>query len=388
MKNDGTIVGQNNINENTLRDISRKVSEGIEPQIIPHISLELIDDKEVIKVFVKGNDVPYSAFEIYYSRSFDEDKKLDIASLKALINRNGEPDRTTIEVASSQELSFEILKNMYINHGLKINQEKFEENLGFYTSDKKYNKLAELLSDNNDTSIKVVTFAGNDKSIMLKRTEYGGKCLISSVNNVLDYMESINETKVKVGSRERQEEKYFDYNCFKEAWLNAVVHNRWVNGAPPAVYIYDDKIEIVSDGGLPSALTIEDYFSGVSKPVNEKLLRIFSDLELIDRTGAGESLIVKKYGREIFKISKETIRIFIPLNKELLEQVPSNNYNKLNDSEENILKLISENAKITTKEIMAKTNLSESYVNKIFHLLKEKLMIERIGSKKMVIGKL
>lgn len=216
---------------------------------------------------------------------------------------------------------------------------------------------------------------------MLKRNEYGGKCLITSVNNVLDYMGIFNETKVKVGPHERQEEKYFDFNCFKEAWLNAVVHNRWVNGAPKAVYIYDDKIEIVSDGGLPSSLTIDDYFSGVSKPVNEKLLRIFSDLELIGRTCQGVALIVKKYGRDIFKISKETIRIFIPLNKELLENIP-NNKTLLNESELEILNKIKDNPQITTKELVNKTKLSESYINKIFHSLKEKNIIKRIGSNK------
>lgn len=384
VKNDGTIVGQKNINENTLRDVSRRISEGIEPQIIPHISLELIGDLEVIKVTVSGKDIPYSAFGIYYSRSFDEDKRLDTVSLKALMNKDGEPDRTIYEISDNQDLSFEILKNLYINHGLKINQMKFEENLGFLTTDGKYNKLAEILADKNNVSIKVVTFAGTDKTVMLKRTEYGGKCLISSVYNVLDYMESINETKVKVGGGAREEEKYFDFDCFKEAWLNAVVHNRWVNGAPPAVYIYDDKIEIISDGGLPSALTIEDYFNGVSKPVNEKLLRIFSDLELIDRTGHGVPMIVKRYGRDIFKISKETIRIFIPLNKDLLEtrhiKSEKDDYMDLNKSEKIVLNILKDNPRIITKELVSITNLSEPYINKILHSLREKGCVERKGA--------
>jgi len=32
-------------------------------------------------------------------------------------------------------------------------------------------------------------------------------------------MESINETKVKAGRFQRKEEKYFEFNCLKEAWL-------------------------------------------------------------------------------------------------------------------------------------------------------------------------
>lgn len=383
VKNNGDVVGQKQINENTLRDVSRRISEKIKPQIIPHISLELIEDKEVIKVYVKGRDIPYTAFEVYYSRSFDEDKKLAPNEIKSLINFDGEPDRTYMVEADNQNLSFKVLKGLYITHGLNSNTENFEKNIGLYTRNGKYNVLAELLADENRTSIKVVTFKGTDKSVMLKRNEYGGKCLITSVNNVLEYMESINETKVKLGGFEREEEKLFDFNCFKEAWLNAVVHNRWVNGAPPAVYIYDDKIEIVSDGGLPSSLTIDDYFSGVSKPVNEKMLRIFSDLDLIERTGHGVPMIVKKYGKDIFKISKETIRIFIPLNKAMLEDTKIPNViNNLNESEVSVLELIKNKPNITQREIAETLKLNTRTIGYIISSLKRKGYIERIGSNK------
>ena len=117
--------------------------------------------------------------------------------LKVLINREGEPDYIINKLSVNQDLTFKVLKGLYIANDVKINNEKFEENLGLKTSDNKYNFMAELLADTNDISIKVVTFAGKDKSVMLKRTEYGGKCLLVSVNNVLEYMESINETKVK-----------------------------------------------------------------------------------------------------------------------------------------------------------------------------------------------
>lgn len=46
VKNDGTVIGQKDINESTLRDVSRKVAEGIKPQVIPEISLQLIDDNK------------------------------------------------------------------------------------------------------------------------------------------------------------------------------------------------------------------------------------------------------------------------------------------------------------------------------------------------------
>ena len=56
--------------------------------------------QKVIKVSAKGNNIPYSAFGKYYSRSFDEDKQLSPEMLKALINREGEPDYITQKKAT------------------------------------------------------------------------------------------------------------------------------------------------------------------------------------------------------------------------------------------------------------------------------------------------
>ena len=380
IKNNGDIIGQKDLNENTLRDISRKIAEGIKPQIIPHISLELIQDKKIIKVFAKGNNVPYSAFGKYYSRSFDEDKQLSPEMLKALINREGEPDYIINKPATNQNLTFKMLKGLYLSNDKKINNDKFEENLGLKMSDNKYNFMAELLADENNISIKVVTFAGTDKSVMLKRTDYGGKCLLLSINNVLEYMESINETKVNVNGIKRKEEKYFDFSSFKEAWLNACVHTKWSEEIPPAVYIYDNRIEIVSNGGLPSALTREDFFAGVSKPINKKLLKIFSDLDYIDQTGHGIPLIVKNYGEEAFYISEHTIIVTIPLNKELLVDIKEKQ--ALNKSEKEILNLIKNNGNYRIVDFINLTNHSESYVNKILSSLKRKKYIKRVGSNK------
>ncbi len=380
VKNNGDVIGQKDLNENTLRDVSRKIAEGIKPQVIPNIALELVENKKIIKVYVRGNDIPYSAFGKYYSRSFDEDKVLSPQLLKALINREGEPDYIIQREASNQNLTFKMLKGLYLSNEININNEKFEENLGLLNNNNKYNLMAELLADNNNTSIKVVTFAGSDKTVMLKRTEYGGKCLLLSVNNVLEYMESINETKVKVGGVQRKEEKYFDFSSFKEAWLNACVHTKWSEEIPPVVYIYDDRIEIVSNGGLPSALTEKDFFAGISKPVNKNLLKIFGDLDYIDQTGHGIPLIVKNYGKEAFYISEHTVIVTIPLNKKLLEGYEEREILNLNEAETKILRLIKNDPTYKTTDFINLTGYSESYVNKIIYSLKEKKYIKRIGA--------
>ena len=389
VKNDGTVIGQKDINESTLRDVSRKVAEGIKPQVIPEISLQLIDDKKIIKVTVKGNANIYSAFERYYIRSFDEDKKVSPDMLRELINSKGEPDLIVNEPTIRNDLTFETLKGLYLIKGHKINNEQFENNLKLYTNDGRFNYMAELLSDNNDISIKVVTFAGKDKTVMLKRTEYGMKCLISAVNEVLEYMDVINETKVKLGGKKRIEESYFDYACFKEAWLNACIHTRWIEKIPPAVYIFDDRIEIVSNGGLPKALNKTDFFKGVSKPVNQALLNIFTNLDLIDQTGHGVPLIINKYGEQAFYISDNTIIVTIPINKELLEKVDKPNYEiELSETEQKVYNCISENENITISELADKVSIGDRQVMRVLNSLKDKNIIRREGSNKNGVWKI
>jgi len=389
VKNDGTVIGQKDINESTLRDVSRKVAEGIKPQVIPEISLQLIDDKKIIKVTVKGNANIYSAFERYYIRSFDEDKKVSPDMLRELINSKGEPDLIVNEPTIRNDLTFETLKGLYLIKGHKINNEQFENNLKLYTNDGRFNYMAELLSDNNDISIKVVTFAGKDKTVMLKRTEYGMKCLISAVNEVLEYMDVINETKVKLGGKKRIEESYFDYACFKEAWLNACIHTRWIEKIPPAVYIFDDRIEIVSNGGLPKALNKTDFFKGVSKPVNQALLNIFTNLDLIDQTGHGVPLIINKYGEQAFYISDNTIIVTIPINKELLEKVDKpNDEIALSETEQKVYNCIRKNANITISELSDKVSIGDRQVMRVLNSLKNKNIIRREGSNKNGVWKI
>lgn len=53
----------------------------------------------------------------------------------------------------------------------------------------------------------------------------------------------------------------------------------------------------------------EDFYAGISKPINKKLLKIFGDLDYIDQTGHGIPLIIKNYGKNAFYISEHTILI-------------------------------------------------------------------------------
>ncbi len=378
VRNDGEILGQQ-IGDRTLREISQGIANAIKPQIIPTIIMELCDDKNVIKVTVEGDEKPYSAYGKYYMRSADEDREISPQQLRNLMLSVS--DSIVNIVANNQELSFDQLKMLYAGNSLTLRENTFEQNLNLLTRDGAYNLMAAILADANSYSIKVAVFHGTDKTNLVKRNEYGYKCMLVAVKQVLDYMEALNDTVVDVGGSLRKESRLFDFPCFREAWLNACLHNRWSRQTPPAVYMFEDRIEVISVGGLPDGLTLEEFYEGKSKPVNLELQQIMVQLDYIEQTGHGVPLIVSKYGKEVFDITENFITVTIPLNKE------NNDLEKwkkelIDSKDEEILKLMKENSSIIVSEISRQVDLGTTTVTKRIRHLKEEGLVERKGSKK------
>ena len=293
-------------------------------------------------------------------------------------------DILTLIPAPVQTLTFNKLKIAFVTAGLTVDQTTFEDNTGLKNSDGKYNLMAFLLADENDISIKVATFAGKDKTNLVKRNEHGGTCLVTAIDKVLDYVESINETMVTMGNHRRTEEKLFDMASFKEAWQNACIHTKWDKGNPPAVYIFSDRIEIISTGGLPVDLNKEEFYKGISKPVNAKLQKIFGQLGYVEQTGHGIPLIISNYGKQAFDIMENFVNVTIPFNyvKKNSDGTDVDNEVSLNEAEQRVVNYISQKSNITIKELVEVSGYSDGYIRKILCSLKEKKVIERQGGNK------
>lgn len=381
VRNDGEIIGQQ-IGDRTMREISQGIANAIKPQIIPTIIMELCDDKNIIKVIAEGDEKPYSAYGKYYMRSADEDREISPQQLRSLMLSISD-SIVNIE-SNNQELTFEQLKTLYAGNHLTLRENTFKQNLNLLTRDRTYNLMASVLADTNSYSIKVAVFRGTDKTALVKRNEYGYKCMLVAVKQVLDYMEALNETVVDVGGSLRKESRLFDFACFREAWLNACLHNRWSRQTPPAVYMFADRIEIISVGGLPEGLTLEEFYEGKSKPVNLELQQIMVQLDYIEQTGHGVPLIVSRYGREAFDITENFITVTIPLNHKsnVENSFFQTSAGAVDSSDSKILELMKENASISVKEISKSVGLGTTTITKRIHCLKEKGIVERKGSKK------
>ncbi len=272
------------------------------------------------------------------------------------------------------------MKFYYLKNGLTINKDNFYRNAGLKVNGK-FNMLAELLADENSASIKVVRFSGYDKTKMLSRNEYGYKCLLISMKEANDYVVSLNETRVDLESGiARKEVKLFDTHAFEEAWTNACIHNKWIRNVPPAIYIFDDRIEIISTGGLPFGYSEDDFFSGVSRPINKGLFKIMGQLCMIEQTGHGNLVVVDKYGKDVFSINDSHITVTIPF--AFTPSMKQFDVNGLSPMQMKVLKVIKENPTFTIKEIATFCNIGTTRVGEVMRELKELKKIERIGGKK------
>ena len=380
VSNDGEVLGLNGqIGTETIKKVEMRIGEILKPNIVPNIIVEDYDGKKVIHVNAKGNRKPYSSSGDYRIRVGSSNKKIDPELLGELFFDSDSSSLESIECIN-QDLTFDTLKYFYKKNGLNINEKNFYKNANLQVNNK-FNMLAQLLADENDISIKVVRFSGLNKTRMLSRNEYGFKCLLVSMKEANDYVLSLNETRVDIESGlERKEIKLFDSHAFEEAWTNACVHNKWIRNVPPAIYIFDDRIEIISTGGLPYGYTKEDFYSGISRPINNGLFKIMGQLNLIEQTGHGNLVIVDKYGKNAFSINESHITVTIPF--AFTPSMKQISINDLSLTEAKVLLAIKDNPSFTIKDISRFCNLGTSRISELIKSLKEKGRLERMGSKK------
>jgi predicted HTH transcriptional regulator len=213
--------------------------------------------------------------------------------------------------SSHQDLNFEQLKIYYEGKGITLNKQ-FTNNLELLTEDGNFNYVAYLMADKNGTSIKVAKYNGIDRVDLIENEDYGYCSLIKSTKSVLDKMDLENKTITQITAIERDDKRIWSVIALKEAVLNAFVHNDYTTEVPPKFEIFDDRIEITSTGGLPNSLSQDEFFEGFSVPRNKELMRIYKDIGLVEQLGSGVPRILKSYGKECFKFSDNFLRMTFP----------------------------------------------------------------------------
>lgn len=375
------------IGKKTLIDVRNRIRDIVEPQILADIRECVSDDgKTYISVSAMGSNIPYSCDGRYYVRNASADENVSSELLRKML-ASGDADLIKQIEAESQNLTFAQLTTLLSGHDVHIVSSKsILKNYALLNTNDKYNLMAYLLSDQNDVSVKVVKFSGANKAAMSERTEFGRQCLLVSVKQVIDFLKASNITRVELSDGERKEISLFPFEAFREAWINACLHNSWNEGIPPAVYIFDDRIEVVSYGGLPYGLSKEGFFQGVSKPVNKALLTLFILSNYAEQSGHGIPTIVSVCGKDAFSFDDNLLRVTLKFafepdyvaERKAMEHMQT----KLTENQKKIYAFLIENPTTTLQNVADEIGLSLGGVKKNVAKLQEIGMLRRTGGKK------
>ncbi len=395
VRKDGQVVGVDNLDQTQLQ-IKDRIKNNIQPSTLGlfDVIVEKIDNQEVIKVVISsGTEKPYylrkkgRTPEGCYLRVGSSKERMTFEMIDNMYAKRVKNTLKEIE-APRQELTFNQLKIYYEEQGLQLN-ENFLKNLDLLTSEGKYNYNAFLLADENNVSIKVVKYLGTDKMDLVKNQEYGYRCIITATQRVLDRLEAENTVYAKIEYKGRKEVEMIDKKALKEAVINAIVHNDYSYGNSPIIELYSDRIEITSSGGLPQELSKTDFFRGVTAPRNKELIRVFKDVDLIENIGSGILRILKAYDKNCFIFMDNFLRVSFKYRENPFEYDQKinqeNDQRELSNIQNKIISLISQNSKITQKEMAKILEVSREKIKYNIAILKDMNIIDREGSNK--IGK-
>lgn len=302
------------------------------------------------------------------------------------ILRDGFP---TIENMPSkyQDLTFNKLFGYYGSRGILLKEETFKKNLGLLTDDGRYNIQAQLLSDNSQLPLRVTIFEGETKSANLFSVrEFGYNCLLYTLDELLRYGDVLNIIQADERNRivERKEVSLFESKAFKEAIINAVLHNKWVDGNEPMISVFSNRIEILSRGTLPPNQTLSGFYMGESVPVNDKLSDVFLQLHISEKSGRGIPTIVDTYGKEAIELRENAIVVKIPFNwiNEIGRKNAKKSKKTLTGSRQIILREIKNNPKITKQKLQNILDISSTAIDNNIRFLRNNGYIIRSGANK------
>ena len=379
----GNVIGMD-VGAGTVETIRNRIRSFVQPQVVPEISRHETDDgRSYISVRVTGYNIPYSCDGRYYIRNVSSNESAGPDVVAQLVMARG-IDLLKDQRSDLQELTFNTLFGIMVTRDLHPRKDAgFYRSHGMVDEHGMFNLTAYLISDQNSIPMQVVRFNGTDRTAVSSRTDFGGQSLIASARAILEHVSSYMLTEVDLSGGERTERNLFDFDAFREAWINACVHNSWGALVPPSVLVFFDRMEIVSYGRIPFPLAMDDFYNGDSRPVNRSLFELFTLVGLTEQSGHGVPTIVRSYGREAFHITDNGMVVTIPFSFEpdfARTRKAVEDVSDLDEDSRKVLRYLDSNPDAKLSDVAEETGIGLSSVKKIVSSLKSEGRLRNDGT--------
>lgn len=382
VKNNGDAIGQQ-VSENTLRDISRKIYEDINPTIYPSIN-EMSENPGVIEVSFSGLYKPYSAKGKFYIRVFDEDKQIEIKELLNTIYHSDSSNAVWEKIETSEtedDIDEDLLKEFVekANKCGRINEKYSNKTevlnkLGLMTNNHINNAGRVLFSKNKPLTLKLAVFASDEKLSFIDINRVEGNIFELNEKGQNYIKEHINY-KAEIKGRVRVETPEIPEEVIREAVLNSLCHSSFSESINNEIYITPSKVSIFNPGAFPSGYDPKDFaFNGVESILRNPIIsRALYYCNEIDSWATGF--------RRIFKLcDSNNIKIMYQKKNQGFEISFYRLNSQIGDIEQEVLNQIANNPKITALELVEILKKSQRTIYNVLKDLKDKGIIIREGS--------
>lgn len=361
----GKIVGLDDL-EDTRLSIENKINDSISPQ--PDYKIILNESDKTITLDVKsGKNKPYLYKSKAYKRNDTATIEVDALEYSRLILEGSNISFESLH-SEDQNLTFNILEKKLKE---KIGIEKFDKDvlktLNLYSDSDGYNNAAAILSDNNDfPGIDIVRF-GENISIMKKRATLEKCSVLKEYEEAVAIYRDYYQYEEIIDS-ERKKVEMIPEAAFREAVANALIHRVWDVNSQIRVLMFEDRIEVVSPGGLPGGISEEEYLSGnISVLRNQIIAQVFYRLNIVEVFGTGILRIKELYSSSVaqprFEVSENSIKVILPVIDTQMD---------LSDDERKVYALLSKNIYKSISEITPYVEFGKSKVSTLLKSMADK----------------
>lgn len=352
----------------------------------PFSLIDICPNDEIFTIKVKaGRHKPYTiksegfSPKGVYIRYGSSAVRATNEQIKRMLQQNRKSGEFDSEESPNQELTFNSLQTR-----ANIKEVIFNiKALHMLKNSEIYNNAAFLVSDQNEVITKAAIYQGVTVKEFKDKKKFKGS-LISQINELLNYIKLNNNNNIKIiGDPERQETKDYPEAAIREAVVNAFAHRDYLLHSDIKVELFDDHLEILSPGGIPDGLTLEEVKDGMTAVRNPQLVHILDKLKYVENYGTGIRRIYDAYNgtdkSPVFEVRPNSFKVILPnINYDGVVKGINNSY-ELGVNEESILYILNKNGEQTRKEIEQVLKTTPYRVRSLLHSLIKKRKVEIVG---------
>ena len=286
----GTVIGVQD--HNRLKSQVQSVARSADPPV----AVEVGSEGAVLRVTVpEQHGKPYSFRGRFFIREgatcqqLSRDEIRDFFFKEGLIRLDETPCNAfdpSVEITPVRWAEF--AQHAGIDPGL--NPVTVLENLHLVKDARMTHAGAWLLADDVtrftlQAGVTCAVFRGSAKTHILDRKEFHGN-LFAIFQDVMAYFQAKLNSALIPNAQGRDERLELPESALREALVNAIAHRDYRSTANVQVYIFRDRLEIVTPGGLPAGMREEDLGSR-SVPRNPLLFSMLYRMRLVEQIGSG-----------------------------------------------------------------------------------------------------